>query len=559
MLACVPARASATRARVPRTNPRSSRPVLSPAQLCAQLRAQLCARRGRAAAPRARDGPSTARLTTSEPLASPHLSGALHKIAFKRGVFPRGAFAPSDRSAARGAQARDDPALRLLDQLGKGVFAAVKAVARTITYYIVGPPDVRACVASEDAADAADERKSSHPRDESEVDDDERERVLEEYAFTIRYGEQTGAGDVAGDIFENVSVRAGRRGISRKTAWGASPSASSLDDEEKIKDAGDQMLRQLEALIERLEPAPNGSRIGIRLTTPTRRPSTSCRSSRASSLLTEPSETEPFERRGGDERRDWLWRRGSTRCRCGGCANAGADRDGAMADDPGVARRAFVTRAADDDGAESREAQRETSALVPFPFESQPEPELEPAAERRDYHYLFLGPQPDSESPGLDAVALAGPPPRIGRADGFANGPASAHRLAFALACAAVSVQARGRQLARRGAEPATAPGASRGPGIEPPAGASRRGRKRLARVRGSAARQARRRRVRLAHSPRDRRRGGKARDGKARRGVPHPSLHAVAEAAPLGRRGGHLRRRPSSETRTRRGAQRDA
>ena len=129
---------------------------------------------------------------------------------------------------------------------------------------------MRARVASEDAADAADaadERESSRPRDESEADDDERERVLEEYAFTIRYGEQTGAGDEqTGDIFENVSVRAGRRGISRKTAWGASPSASSLDDEEKIKDAGDQMLRQLEALIEHLEPAPSGSRIGIRLT-----------------------------------------------------------------------------------------------------------------------------------------------------------------------------------------------------------------------------------------------------------------------------------------------------
>ena len=185
-------------------------------------------------------------------------------------MFPRGAFAPSDRfGGAEALQARDDPvARRLLDQLGKGVFAAVKAkYARTITYYIVGPPDVRACVASEDAADAADERKSSHPRDESEADDDERERVLEEYAFTIRYGDQTGAGESpAGDIFENVSVRAGRRGVSRKTAWGASPSASSLDDEEKIKDAGDQMLRQLEALIEHLDPAPSGSKIGIRLT-----------------------------------------------------------------------------------------------------------------------------------------------------------------------------------------------------------------------------------------------------------------------------------------------------
>ena len=49
-------------------------------------------------------------------------------------MFPRGAFAPSDRfGGAEALQARDDPvARRLLDQLGKGVFAAVKAkYART--------------------------------------------------------------------------------------------------------------------------------------------------------------------------------------------------------------------------------------------------------------------------------------------------------------------------------------------------------------------------------------------------------------------------------------------
>ena len=486
-------------------------------------------------------------------------------------MFPRGAFAPSDRfGGAEALQARDDPvARRLLDQLGKGVFAAVKAkYARTITYYIVGPPDVRACVASEDAADAADERKSSHPRDESEADDDERERVLEEYAFTIRYGEQTGAGDVAGDIFENVSVRAGRRGISRKTAWGASPSASSLDDEEKIKDAGDQMLRQLEALIERLEPAPNGSRIGIRLTY----------------VDATPPEYEPpfFESvepahgtigdgairdgRGGDERRDC----GAVETRFHALSLrwtrriAGADRDGAMADDP--ARRETRVRhagAADDDGAEPREAQRETSALVPFPFESQPEPEPEPAAECRDYHYLSQSePQPDSESPG--STQLRRRPPAENRLGGRVRERARllAHRLARSRARAAVSVQARGRQLARRGARSRRQRRELlvRGPGIEPRrepgvTGANASlgfgGFGGLGGLGGGGFGSPIRRGTAAAAE--------KLATGKRAPGRSPPSLHAVAEAAPLGRRGGHLRRRPSSETRTRRGAQRDA
>ena len=59
-------------------------------------------------------------------------------------MFPRGAFAPSDRfGGAEALQARDDPvARRLLDQLSKGVFAAVKArYARTITYSVVAPND----------------------------------------------------------------------------------------------------------------------------------------------------------------------------------------------------------------------------------------------------------------------------------------------------------------------------------------------------------------------------------------------------------------------------------
>jgi hypothetical protein len=482
-------------------------------------------------------------------------------------VFPRGAFAPSDRfGGAEALQARDDPvARRLLDQLGKGVFAAVKAkYARTITYYVVGPPDVRARVASEDAADAADERKSSHPRDESEADDDERERVLEEYAFTIRYGEQTGAGDVAGDIFENVSVRAGRRGISRKTAWGASPSASSLDDEEKIKDAGDQMLRQLEALIEHLEPAPNGSRIGIRLTY----------------VDATPPEYEPpfFESvepmhgtiGDGDERRDC----GAVETRFHALSLrwtrriASADRDGAGADDPGAREtRVRHAGAAENDGAEPQGARRKASALVPFPFESQPEPEPEPAAECRDYHYLSQSePQPDSESPGLDAAAPAGPPPKIGWADGFANGPAFSLTGSLSLSRAPPSPfkpVGGGSRGAGRGAGDSAASFSFGGPGVEPRREPGVARRERLARVRrvrrARRARRARRRRVRLAHSPRDRRRGGKARDGKARRGVPHPSLHAVAEAAPLGRRSGHLRRQPSSETRTGGDAQRDA
>ena len=330
-------------------------------------------------------------------------------------MFPRGAFAPSDRfGGAEALQARDDPvARRLLDQLSKGVFAAVKArYARTITYSVVAPND---------------------DDDDGDDGDDDDERVLEEYAFTIRYGEETGAA-ASGDAsaldavsVDTVSVRAGGRTVSatdapakRQKAWNAShhPLPSSLDDEEKIKDAGDQMLRQLEALIEHLDPAPSGSKIGIRLTY----------------VDSTPPEYEPpfFESVEPSRTGDGTFESTAERRDCGGVETrfhalslrwtglAGAERrDAARAD----GERARRTRVAEKDAEKAPE-----KALFPFPFESQPEPEPEPESEPRDYHYLSQSePQLDSESPGLDAAR--GPagrsPPRIGWADGFANGRAN--------------------------------------------------------------------------------------------------------------------------------------
>ena len=345
-------------------------------------------------------------------------SGALHKIAFKRGVFPRGSFAPSDRfGGAEALQARDDPvARRLLDQLGKGVFAAVKAkYARTITYYVVGPPSVAA---------KGDENGGnfSEKGDAFEDADDETERVLEEYAFTIRYGDETspaGAASAgpAGDVFENVSVRATTK-TSRLDAFVSGgrerrSASSSLDDEEKIKDAGDQMLRQLEALIEHLDPVPVGSRIGIRLTYVDATPPEY-----------EPPFFESVEPSDNAKQKGGLVPRGERR-ECGSVETrfhalslrwtglAGADRD---AEDP-----------ADEEADLDFSAKRKASALFPFPFESQPEPEPEPVVECRDYHYLSQSePQLDSEEleGRKNAAAPARSPPRIGWADGFAGGPA---------------------------------------------------------------------------------------------------------------------------------------
>jgi|TARA_B110000977_G_scaffold138503_1_gene175852 hypothetical protein len=156
-------------------------------------------------------------------------SGTLHKIAFKRGIFPGGFFTPSDRfGGAEELKANGDPvARRLLDQLGKGVFAAIKAkYARTITYYVMAP--------------------ELSPTDDSEI-------VLEEYQFTIKYDSDDSGKDDA--TVEEVAVR-GTSKDSKKTL---------LDDEENIKDAGDQMLRQLEVLISNLDPLPEGAKIGIRM------------------------------------------------------------------------------------------------------------------------------------------------------------------------------------------------------------------------------------------------------------------------------------------------------
>jgi hypothetical protein len=339
-------------------------------------------------------------------------------------VFPRGSFAPSDRfGGAEALQASDDPvARRLLDQLGKGVFAAVKAkYARTITYYVVGPPAVAAKGERGGDENGAD---FSEKGDSFEDADDETERVLEEYAFTIRYGDETSPADAAaagpaGDVFENVSVRATTKTSRRLDASVSGGrergvrASSSLDDEEKIKDAGDQMLRQLEALIEHLDPVPVGSRIGIRLTY----------------VDATPPEYEPpfFEsvEPSGNAEHGLKFRGEQTECgsvetrfhalslRWTGLA--GADQD--LAEDG----------AADLEANLPLDAKRKASALFPFPFESQPEPEPEPVVECRDYHYLSQSePQLDSESQGLGAArGPARSPPRIGWADGFAGGAAN--------------------------------------------------------------------------------------------------------------------------------------
>ena len=338
-------------------------------------------------------------------------------------MFPRGSFAPSDRfGGAEALQASDDPvARRLLDQLGKGVFAAVKAkYARTITYYVVGPPSVAAKGERGGDENGAD---FSEKGDSFEDADDETERVLEEYAFTIRYGDETSPADAAaagpaGDVFENVSVRATTKTSRRLDASVSGGrergprASSSLDDEEKIKDAGDQMLRQLEALIEHLDPVPVGSRIGIRLTYVDATPPEY-----------EPPFFESVEPSGNAEHR--LKFRGE-QTECGSVETrfhslslkwtglAGADQD--LAED-----------GADDEANLPLDAKRKASALFPFPFESQPEPEPEPVVECRDYHYLSQSePQLDSESQGLGAArGPARSPPRIGWADGFAGGPAN--------------------------------------------------------------------------------------------------------------------------------------
>ena len=339
-------------------------------------------------------------------------------------MFPRGSFAPSDRfGGAEALQASDDPvARRLLDQLGKGVFAAVKAkYARTITYYVVGPPSVAAKGERGGDENGAD---FSEKGDSFEDADDETERVLEEYAFTIRYGDETSPADAAaagpaGDVFENVSVRATTKTSRRLDASVSGGrergvrASSSLDDEEKIKDAGDQMLRQLEALIEHLDPVPVGSRIGIRLTY----------------VDATPPEYEPpfFEsvEPSGNAEHGLKFRGEQTECgsvetrfhalslRWTGLA--GADQD--LAEDG----------AADLEANLPLDAKRKASALFPFPFESQPEPEPEPVVECRDYHYLSQSePQLDSESQGLGAArGPARSPPRIGWADGFAGGAAN--------------------------------------------------------------------------------------------------------------------------------------
>jgi len=119
------------------------------------------------------------------------------------------------------------------------VFAAIKAgYARTITYYVFAAPPTS----------AAYRHNANDPT-----------LVLEEYQFTIGYGDETGLDDGFARV-AGVAVGGRRLGDKQRGP------KTRVDDEEKIKDAGDQMLRQLEALIANLDPLPPGSKIGIRMT-----------------------------------------------------------------------------------------------------------------------------------------------------------------------------------------------------------------------------------------------------------------------------------------------------
>lgn len=119
------------------------------------------------------------------------------------------------------------------------MFAAIKAgYARTITYYVFAAPPTS----------AAYRHNANDPT-----------LVLEEYQFTIGYGDETGLDDGFARV-AGVAVGGRRLGDKQRGP------KTRIDDEEKIKDAGDQMLRQLEALIANLDPLPPGSKIGIRMT-----------------------------------------------------------------------------------------------------------------------------------------------------------------------------------------------------------------------------------------------------------------------------------------------------
>ena len=109
----------------------------------------------------------------------------MHNIAYDRGMFPEDFFEETTRIAGaktRELKPKNPEARRLLAQLEKGVFAAVKAkFAKSVTFYIA----------------------EAEPRPDGE------ETILEEYVFNVRYGDK--ADDPA--QLDGVTVRGRLRSV----------------------------------------------------------------------------------------------------------------------------------------------------------------------------------------------------------------------------------------------------------------------------------------------------------------------------------------------------------
>lgn len=158
----------------------------------------------------------------------------MHNIAYDRGMFPEDFFEETTRIAGaktRELKPKNPEARRLLAQLEKGVFAAVKAkFAKSVTFYIA----------------------------EAEPGPDGEEVILEEYVFNVRYGDK--ADDPA--QLDGVTVR---DGSGRSVAEANVRSRRHLDDEEHVRRAAGALIRRLCSMMGTLEPTDERHRFGIKL------------------------------------------------------------------------------------------------------------------------------------------------------------------------------------------------------------------------------------------------------------------------------------------------------
>ena len=158
----------------------------------------------------------------------------MHNIAYDRGMFPEDFFEETTRIAGaktRELKPKNPEARRLLAQLEKGVFAAVKAkFAKSVTFYIA----------------------EAEPRPDGE------ETILEEYVFNVRYGDK--ADDPA--QLDGVTVRGGS---GRSVAEANVRSRRHLDDEEHVRRAAGALIRRLCSMMGTLEPTDERHRFGIKL------------------------------------------------------------------------------------------------------------------------------------------------------------------------------------------------------------------------------------------------------------------------------------------------------